>query len=59
MLVMRCFKVYRMLKRGARGHDPAGVETTGPGDLVVSCGACPHRGINAPLDITTIPPEKR
>jgi hypothetical protein len=39
-----------MLKRAGRGHDPAGVEGTSHGELVVECPACPHPGRNLPDD---------
>ena len=37
-----------MLKRAGRGHDPAGVAATEPGDCAVECPACPHPGRNLP-----------
>jgi len=33
-----------MLKRAGRGHDPAGVGATAPGELAIECPACPHPG---------------
>ena len=36
------------LKRGGRGHDPAGVDATSNGELTVECPACPHPGRNLP-----------
>lgn len=39
-----------MLKRGRRGHDPAGAAGTKPGELAVCCPVCPRPGINLPED---------
>jgi hypothetical protein len=36
------------LKRGGRGHDPAGIDATSNGELTVECPACPHPGRNLP-----------
>lgn len=36
------------LKRSARGHDPAGIDATSNGELMVECPACPHPGRNLP-----------
>ncbi|KAG2038914.1 hypothetical protein BDR03DRAFT_1009383 [Suillus americanus] len=36
----------KALKRAGRGHDPAGVDATQEGELVVLCPACPHPGKN-------------
>jgi hypothetical protein len=36
------------LKRGGRGHDPAGIDATSNGELMVECPACPHPGKNLP-----------
>ncbi|KAJ7444965.1 hypothetical protein B0H11DRAFT_2249680 [Mycena galericulata] len=33
---------------GGRGHDPAGVMGTKPGELAIECPACPRPGINLP-----------
>ena len=38
------------LKRGGRGHDPKGVDSTSCGELLVECPACPHPGRNLPDD---------
>ncbi|KAF8057953.1 hypothetical protein FPV67DRAFT_1676638 [Lyophyllum atratum] len=37
-----------MLKRGGRGHDPAGAAGTKEGELAVPCLTCPHPGKNLP-----------
>jgi hypothetical protein len=36
------------LKRGGRGHDPAGIDATSNGELMVECPACPHPKKNLP-----------
>lgn len=46
-----------MLKRAGRGHDPSGVDGTGPGELAVVCRACPIPGINLPEGWENAPPE--
>lgn len=48
-----------MLKRGGRGHDPAGVNATTEGSLVVECPACPQPGRNLPPDWENAPPSTR
>lgn len=35
-----------MLKHAGHSHDPAGVDTTMPGELAVECLACTHLGQN-------------
>ncbi|KAI0054692.1 hypothetical protein BV25DRAFT_1873293 [Artomyces pyxidatus] len=45
---MRCFRHIRAAKRAGRGHDPEGIEATGPGEFVVECPLCPHPGRNMP-----------
>ncbi|KAI0042927.1 hypothetical protein FA95DRAFT_1575419 [Auriscalpium vulgare] len=47
-LVVRQWRFLKMLKRGGRGHDPAGVDATSPGALAVECPACPRPGVNLP-----------
>ncbi|KAH9916110.1 uncharacterized protein BXZ73DRAFT_53996, partial [Epithele typhae] len=50
-LLSHCVRLWRhivALKRAGRGHDPAGVESTQPGDLAVECPACPHTDKNLP-----------
>jgi hypothetical protein len=48
-----------MLKRAGRGQDPAGVEGTSEGELVVECPACPHPGRNMLDDWKDAPAELR
>lgn len=38
----------KMLKRGGRGHDPAGIAGTAEGSLAVECPACPQPERNLP-----------
>ena len=46
--VFRMWKNLMSLKRGGRGNDPAGIEATSNGELMVECPACPHPGKNLP-----------
>jgi len=46
MRIMREWQHLKMLKRAGRGHTLSGVM----GELAVVCPACPHPGINIPLD---------
>ncbi|KAM6489703.1 hypothetical protein JOM56_014726, partial [Amanita muscaria] len=45
----------KMLKRGGRPHDPAGVENMGEGELTVLCPSCPRPGINLPANWREVP----
>jgi len=38
----------KLLKRGGRAHDPAGVEATKDGELARQCPSCPHPNKNLP-----------
>ncbi|KAF9470579.1 hypothetical protein BDN70DRAFT_777251, partial [Pholiota conissans] len=49
----------KMLKRGGRGHDEAGVAGTKDGELAVQCPSCPHPGINLPADWRDVPEDKK
>ncbi|KAK7049165.1 CxC2 domain-containing protein [Favolaschia claudopus] len=49
----------QMLKRAGRGHDPAGVASTKPGECALLCPACPQPGKNLPADWEKAPREKR
>ncbi|KAF9472049.1 hypothetical protein BDN70DRAFT_819206, partial [Pholiota conissans] len=49
----------KMLKRGGRGHDQAGVGATKDGELAIKCPSCPHPGINLPDDWAEAPQEQR
>jgi hypothetical protein len=48
--ICREYRHLMMLKRGRRGHDPAGAAGTKPGELAVCCPVCPRPGINLPED---------
>jgi hypothetical protein len=54
-MVMRWWRHIKMLKRGGRGHDPAGVAATEQGSLAVECPACPHEGRNLPENWRNVP----
>ena len=45
----------KLLKWAGRGHDPAKVDATEPGQLAIKCPSCPHRGINLPKDFENVP----
>ncbi|KAJ7821404.1 hypothetical protein B0H13DRAFT_1660306, partial [Mycena leptocephala] len=55
----RQWRHLKMLKRAGRGHDPAGIEATKPGECALLCPACPHPGKNLPPDWKDAPKEKR
>lgn len=44
-----------MLKRAARGHNPAGVDGTAEGELALACRACPAPGKNLPDGWNKVP----
>ncbi|TEB32018.1 hypothetical protein FA13DRAFT_1709457 [Coprinellus micaceus] len=49
--LQRVFRIYRaliLLKQGARGHSPNGIDSTKAGELALECPACPHPGKNLP-----------
>lgn len=47
------------MKRGGRGHDPAGAGGTQEGELAILCPSCPHPGINLPMDWANAPPNMK
>lgn len=47
----------KLLKRGGRAHDPAGVEAMKDGQLAIQCPSCPHPDRNLPDGWETAPPE--
>ncbi|KAJ7805097.1 hypothetical protein B0H14DRAFT_3091667 [Mycena olivaceomarginata] len=49
----------RMLKRAGRGHDPAGVANTKPGECALLCPACPQPGKNLPANWQEAPENKQ
>lgn len=44
-----------MLKRAGHGHEDSGVKGTQPGSLAILCSACPHPGINLPINWRSVP----
>lgn len=46
--MVREFRHLQALKRAGRGHEPDGVEKSGPGELALRCPACPRPGFNLP-----------
>jgi hypothetical protein len=59
MRMMREWRFLKMMKRAGRGHDPAGIAATKPGECAVLCPACPQPGINLPEDWKYAPLSKR
>ncbi|TFK82052.1 hypothetical protein K466DRAFT_603992 [Polyporus arcularius HHB13444] len=59
MLMARQWRHLKMMKRGGRGHDPAGVAATQPGSCAVECPACPQPGKNLPDGWENAPAWKR
>ncbi|KAH9917223.1 uncharacterized protein B0H18DRAFT_883995, partial [Fomitopsis serialis] len=59
MRMMRMWRNLQMFKRAGRGHDPAGVNATAPGECAVACPACPHPGKNLPEDWQNAPPDQQ
>ncbi|KAF9470371.1 hypothetical protein BDN70DRAFT_780429, partial [Pholiota conissans] len=53
------WKHLKLLKRGGRGHDEAGISATKDGDLAIKCPSCPHPGINLPDNWENVPEEQR
>ncbi|KAF9472815.1 hypothetical protein BDN70DRAFT_818108 [Pholiota conissans] len=49
----------KLLKRGGRGHDKAGVDATKAGELAIMCPSCPHPGINLPSDWKDVPEDQK
>ncbi|KAJ7138991.1 hypothetical protein C8R44DRAFT_606318 [Mycena epipterygia] len=47
------------LRRAGRGHDPAGIKATKPGEVMVVCWACPYNGRNLPANWRDIDPKYR
>ncbi|KAG2108875.1 hypothetical protein DEU56DRAFT_874521 [Suillus clintonianus] len=48
MRMVREWRHLKMVKRFGRGHDPAGVKATSPGECAILCPACPQPGKNLP-----------
>jgi hypothetical protein len=47
---IRIWRHMKLVKRAGRGHDPAGIDSTSPGECAVECPACPHPDRNLPDD---------
>ncbi|KAF6743804.1 hypothetical protein DFP72DRAFT_993649 [Ephemerocybe angulata] len=48
--MLRVWRHTRLMKRFARGYDPAGWRATASGACAVICPACPHPNINLPAN---------
>jgi hypothetical protein len=60
MRTMREWRHLVMLKRGGWGNDGVRlVAETRPGELAVSCPACPRSGVNLPEGWESAPPEQK
>ncbi|KAI0055821.1 hypothetical protein BV25DRAFT_1921506 [Artomyces pyxidatus] len=59
MIIARQWRHIMMMKRAGRGHDPAGIIGTEPGECAVICPACPHPGINLPEGWEDAPTNRR
>ncbi|KAF9457802.1 hypothetical protein BDZ94DRAFT_1285142 [Collybia nuda] len=55
MRMIRQWRHLKMLKQTGRGHDPAGVLSTQPGQCALLCPACPQPGVNLPPDWESVP----
>ncbi|KAK6996601.1 CxC2 domain-containing protein [Favolaschia claudopus] len=56
-LMTRQWAFLKRLNRLGRGHDERGVSGTRNGELAVLCWACPHDGVNLPLNWREVAPE--
>ena len=59
LAVIRQWRHLKLLKRAGRGHDPAGIKETQPGQCAVECPACPHPDRNLPAGWTNAPKSQR
>ncbi|KAF6755232.1 hypothetical protein DFP72DRAFT_1067940 [Ephemerocybe angulata] len=59
MRMVREYRHIRLLKRRGRGHDPAGIQNTAPGECAVLCPACPYPDLNLPPDWEMQPDSKQ
>ena len=57
LLSMRIWRHLKMTKRAGCGLNPAGVDTTQPGECAVECPVCPHPGKNLPENRDTVSEE--
>ncbi|KAF7357140.1 CxC2 domain-containing protein [Mycena sanguinolenta] len=55
----RQWRHIRMLKRAGRGHDPAGIANTKPGECALLCPACPQPEKNLPPNWKDVPERKK
>ncbi|KAJ7689073.1 hypothetical protein B0H14DRAFT_3101092 [Mycena olivaceomarginata] len=55
----RQYSFVQRLRRAGRGHDPAGIEATRPGECMVVCWACPYNGRNLPANWRDVDPKYR
>ncbi|KAF7345208.1 CxC2 domain-containing protein [Mycena sanguinolenta] len=55
----RQWRHIRMLKRAGRGHDPAGIANTKPGECALLCPACPQPEKNLPPNWKDVAETKR
>ncbi|KAK6996611.1 CxC2 domain-containing protein [Favolaschia claudopus] len=56
-LMTRQWAFLKRLNRLGRGHNERGVSGTRNGELAVLCWACPHDGVNLPLNWREVAPE--
>jgi hypothetical protein len=59
LTAIRIWRHLKLLKRAGRGHDPAGISATKPGQLAIECPACSHPNRNLPIDWEKAPPQKQ
>ncbi|KAH7924727.1 hypothetical protein BV22DRAFT_1129623 [Leucogyrophana mollusca] len=59
LTTIRIWRHLKIIKQGGRGHDPAGIDATLPGQCAVECPACPQPGRNLPHDWESAPPSKK
>ncbi|KAJ6458086.1 hypothetical protein DFH09DRAFT_1255389 [Mycena vulgaris] len=57
--IARQYAFLQRLRRAGRGHDPAGLEATKAGEVLVRCWACPQEGRNLPEDWRDVDPRYR
>lgn len=57
--MVRQFRHLTMVKRAARAFDPSGIDATSPGELAITCPACPQPGINLPVGWESAAPDTR
>ncbi|KAG6849215.1 hypothetical protein H0H93_010409 [Arthromyces matolae] len=59
MVMIREWRYLKMLKRGARGYEDNGINTTPLGSCAVECPACPHPDKNMPDNWENGPEDKQ